>query len=245
MIPTSGRHPHRGRGVSDITCRFETINVLDPLGAGGGDAGNPADLPVGTQTWRSCYSTSTGARVEGPTLYTTTAPGPGGARNVTAELIDMALANIDIDLPVPHLSPPGQTVPNVTTWLWTEDIATQTASATASGVTITVTATLATTRYEINPSDDPAAASTDDHVVIVCAGAPHAFDPARPEREQATTCSHRFAAPTRDVTIDTTVTWRATWTASNGTSGDLGTIDRTVTMPYRVQEKETVIRTSG
>ena len=89
----------------------------------------------------------------------------------------------------------------------------------------------------------PAVARTDDGVVVTCTGPPKAFDPAVPVRDQTTACHHRFAAPTRDLTIDTTATWRLTWSATNGTTGDLGTIDRTTTTPYRVQEKETVIRT--
>lgn len=243
VIPTSGRNAHRGRGASKVTCRFQTIDVANPLGGTGADAGNPYDLPVGTQTWRSCYDTTTGARVEGPTLYTSTGPaaGGGGGPDLTAQLIDMALANIDIDLPEPRFSPPNQTFPNFDTWLWTNDLPTQTASATAAGVTITVSAKLSATKYEINAV--PGVTSHDDGVVITCTGAPTAYDPAKPDRDQSTSCHHRFAAPTRDLTIDTTATWRLTWTATNGTTGDLGTIDRTTTTPYRVQEKETVIRT--
>lgn len=243
VIPTSGRTAHRGRGASSITCRFETINVVDPVGGGGGDAGNPYDLPAGTQVWRSCFDSATGARVEGPTLYTTTGPraGGGGGPNLTAQLVDSALANIDVDLPVPGFSPPNETLPNLDTWLWVADRPTQTASASAAGVTVTVTAELRSTVFEINAA--AGVPSPDDGVVVRCVGRPVPYDPTRPDGDQRTTCSHRFAAPTRDLTIDATSTWDLRWSATNGTSGDLGTIDRTSTAAYRVQAKATVIRT--
>ncbi len=243
VIPTSGRNAHRGKGAGKVTCTFKTIDILNPLGGTGADAGNPYDLPVGTQVWRSCFDTSTGARVEGPTLYTSRGPAAGGGPGLAVELVDSALANIDIDLPVPRFSPPNQTFPNFDTWLWTNVLPAQTASATAAGVTVTVSAKLTTTKYEINAA--PGEVSRDDGVVVTCTGPPKAFDPAVPVRDQTTACHHRFAAPTRDLTIDTTATWRLTWSATNGTTGDLGTIDRTTTTPYRVQEKETVIRTGA
>ena len=55
--------------------------------------------------------------------------------------------------------------------------------------------------------------------------------------------TERFAAPTRDLTIATTTTWHLTWAGTNGSRGDLGTIARSTTSPYRVQVEETVIRT--
>lgn len=241
VIPTSGRNAHRGRGVSDVTCTFTAVNPIDPIGSGGGDVGNPNSLPEGTQSWRSCFSRSTGQRVSGPTLYTTPPPGAGGAPNVTGQLVDQALANIDIDVPTPHASPPGGTLPNIDTWFWTDETATQSASASAAGVTVTVTARLVSTTYEIQAVEG--SPSTDDGVVLTCSGAPKPFDTSKPERDQTSTCTHRFAAPTRDLTIDATVTWQAGWTATNGTIGDLGTIERTATLDYRVQEKHTVIRT--
>jgi len=213
-----------------VTCRFEAINVVDPMGGGGGDVGDPHSLPAGTQVWRSCFDASTGDRVEGPTLYTSTGPGGGGAPDVTARLVDSALANIDVDLPAPRFSPPGETIPNFETWLWTDDTAAERASASAAGVTVTVEAELTGTRFEF-----------DDGVTVRCDGRPVAYDPAGGDR-QRTTCSHRFAAPTRDLTVDVTSTWRLRWWATNGEGGDLGTIDRSTTVPYRVQVKETVIR---
>lgn len=236
-IPTTGRRAHRGRGAPTTTCTFYAINPLNPLGATGGEI-NPRDQPEGTQSWRICVDTATRQSTGIPTLYTTPPP---SSPDLTNQLVDQALANIDIDLPTPHLSPPNETFPNFDTWLWTDDLPTQTASASAAGVTATVTARLVSTRFQINPALDRA--SRDDNTTITCNGAPTPYDTALPEKAQRTTCSHRFSAPTRDLTIDTTATWQLAWTATNGTGANLGTVDRTVTTPYRVQEKQTVIRT--
>lgn len=236
-IPTTGRRAHRGRGAPTTTCTFYAINPLNPLGATGGEI-NPRDQPEGTQSWRTCVDTATRQSTGIPTLYTTPPP---SSPDLTNQLVDQALANIDIDLPVPHLSPPAETFPNFDTWLWTDDLPTQTASATAAGVTVTVIAQLVSTKYEILAV--PGKASRDDNKTITCNGAPTPYNPSRPDNTQRTTCSHRFSAPTRDLTIDTTATWQLAWTATNGTGANLGTVDRTVTTPYRVQEKQTVIRT--
>jgi len=221
-----------------VTCEFRAIDVANPLGAGG-EVGSPYEVPAGTQMWRSCFDAVSGRRVDGPTLYTSTGPAAGGAPDVTARLMESALANIDIDLPEPRFSPPTETIPNFETWLWVDGATVRTASASAGGVTVTVRAEPTGSRFEL--AAVPGVPSLDDGVVVTCAGTPPRFEPGR--GRQRTTCSHRFAAPTRDLTVEATTTWALRWSASNGEGDDLGTIDRSTTVPYRVQVKETVIRT--
>lgn len=240
VIPASGRSAHRGRGAPAITCRFEAFDLAGGIGSTGAAIDSPGALPGGVKIWRTCYD-ATGRRVEGPSLVTTSDPGAAGPA-VTQQLIELALANLDIDLPTTHLSPPAETLPNLDTWFWTDEQAVRRASASAGGVTITVTAHLTTTTYEIGA--DPAHPSPDDGTVIRCAGAPTPYRPEVDDAAQRTSCFHRFAAPTRDVAIETTSTWRLAWTATNGETGDLGTIDRTTSTPYRVQAKVTTMRTS-
>ena len=188
---------------------------------------------------------STG-HLSGPTIVTI---GPGSASRpvVTAALIDLALANIDIALPQPSISPPGATLPNLDTWMWIDDYPDERASASAAGVMITVVAELRSVSFGIGRADAAdnhgrRIASRDDAVTVRCArsGRPFPTDPH--PTSVAGACRHRFAAPTRNLTIDATTTWHIGWTATNGTSGDLGAVTRTTSVRYRVQEKRTVIR---
>ncbi|MFN8051028.1 MAG: hypothetical protein U0Q22_06310 [Acidimicrobiales bacterium] len=243
VIPTSGRTAQHGNGAPKVTCTFNAIDPLAPIGALGADVDSLSDLPAEVQVWRTCRD-ATGRVVEGPTLITTN--GPGAPRpDIVGQLRDQALANIDIELPVPRFSPPTETLPNLDTWFWTDDQTRQEASASAGGVTVTVTAELRSTQFEIAASAEPGTASRDDGVRVACPGAMPAYRPEVPPGDQSTTCHHRFAAPTRDLSIDVTSTWALSWSATNGTSGDLGAIERTSTAPYRVQAKRTVIRTPG
>lgn len=243
-IARSGRTAHRGGGARTISCTYRRSVSNTTHGQAGDDVANPHALEPGIILWRTCVNVATGASL-GTNIYTTTAPTPGApaAIDVTGQLIDAAMANIDIDLPEPHFSPPGTTLPNIDTWLWINDQAQQTASASAAGVTITVTAKVVNTTHEVMPSPNAGITSRDDHHRIVCTSVGVAYSP---ERDESTNgCRYRFSAPTRDLTVETTATWHASWAATNGTSGDLGTIERTTTTPYRVQEKHTVIRHSA
>lgn len=235
-IPTSGRTAHRGGGVATTTCSYRTIDAA-PFGPG--QATGPSAQPVAALIWRTCADAATGAAVGLPTLV----PGAPGAAaapvDPVPDLVDLATANIDIDLPIPQFSPPGATLPNVDTYLWTAPTPDPTASASAAGVTVTVTATPVGTRYRLLPGDRP---SADDGRIIDCDGRPAPYDAGRPVGGQPSRCRHRFRAPTRDLEVDVTATWHLTWTATNGERGDLGRVARTVTVPYRVQAAVTVIR---
>lgn len=233
-IPTSGRTAHRGGGVVTTTCTYRTVDAA-PLGPG--QATSPSAQPAGTAIWRTCTDARTGAAVGLPSLITT-APGAVPAPfDPVPDLVDLATANIDIDLPEPAFSPPGATLSNVDTYLWTAPGPDPTASASAAGVTVTVTAVPVRTVFRVGGG-----ASRDDGRVITCRGRPVPYDVARPAGDQRSTCVHRFHPPTREVSVDVTATWHLTWAATNGVRGDLGEVSRTTTVPYRVQAATTVIR---
>ncbi|MEW6154219.1 MAG: hypothetical protein AB1673_09565 [Actinomycetota bacterium] len=80
---------------------------------------------------------------------------------------------------------------------------------------------------------------------VVC-GAGTAWDPALREEEQSSDCAHTYrrssaGQPGLAYFASATVTWEATWTASNGESGSLGTASRTTEFRMRVAEGQAVV----
>jgi hypothetical protein len=236
----NGSH-QSGTAGPTLICKWAAYNHVNPLGSEGPITDFGARIP-GERYWRSCYNAATGQRVEGPELRTyTPADAAQSAAELRAELVNQARTQLTINLPNTAFSPSTQTLPNLRTWLWDTNPTTQTTSATAGGVTLTLTATHTTSTFRINPAVEADAPSVDDNTTITCNGPGTAYNPAKPAKDQKPSCSVFLHAPTRQITITTTATWEMTWTATDGTNGNLGTITRQNTTPYRIQELHTTI----
>jgi len=187
------------------------------------------DVQPGNVLIRICEDRVTGRTVSGPAFVTIGAPDSAATLDA---LIDQAMANLDVNLPVPVSSPAnGVTLPHIDTWFWIANTESQTRSASAAGITATVRSTLADVTFDLGADG-----------TLRCPGGGTPYDMSRPSRGQRSECAHAFAAPTRAIDIDVTATWRITWSASTGASGDLGTVSRTSTLPLQIQEHATVIR---
>jgi len=187
------------------------------------------DVQPGNVLIRICEDRVTGRTVSGPAFVTIGAPDSAATLDA---LIDQAMANLDVDLPVPASSPAnGVTLPHIDTWFWIANTESQTRSASAAGITATVRSTLVDVTFDLGADG-----------MLRCPGGGTPYDLSRPSRGQRSECAHAFAAPTRAIDIDVTATWRITWSASTGASGDLGTVSRTSTLPLQIQEHATVIR---
>ena len=236
----NGSH-QSGTAGPTLICKWAAYNHVNPLGSEGPITDFGARIP-GERYWRSCYNAATGQRVEGPELRTyTPADAAQSAAELRAELVNQARTQLTINLPNTAFSPSTQTLPNLRTWLWDTNPTTQTTSATAGGVTLTLPATHTTSTFRINPAVEADAPSVDDNTTITCNGPGTAYNPAKPAKDQKPSCSVFLHAPTREITITTTATWEMTWTATDGTNGNLGTITRQNTTPYRIQELHTTI----
>jgi len=141
-----------------------------------------------------------------------------------------------ITAPTPELSPPTVGYVNLETWLATTDPGPLTATASIPTLSVTATATVESTTWTTGDSGDE----------ITCDGVGVAWTPGTPSDREAP-CGHTYTAhgsPLLDsepFTITVTQTWHVTWQASNGESGDLGTIaGPTATITYEVREIQTI-----
>ena len=138
--------------------------------------------------------------------------------------------------PTPELSPPTVGYVNLETWLATTDPGPLTATASIPGLSVTATGTVESTTWTTGDGDDE----------ITCDGVGVAWTPGTPSDREAP-CGHTYTAhgsPLLDsepFTITVTQTWHVTWQASNGESGDLGTIaGPAATITYEVREIQTI-----
>lgn len=167
--------------------------------------------------------------------------------NVDAtDLARQALATAPLPSPVISLRPdiPLITLTNYPEWLWIQPDAWQTvtASATLDGLTATVTAVPFQVMWD---SGDPRA--TSDERYIKCNGPGKALptNPSYMDRLEDSGCTYFYrhtSGKEPDLTFDlsATIHWRVTWTATNGTSGNLGTVSRTSAIPVKVGEHQVI-----
>ena len=132
--------------------------------------------------------------------------------------------------PTPLLSPDpasGGWV-NFETWLAVNDPGTVTA--TAQLVNLSATATARVTGIEWTPGDGASA--------IVCK--PFGSLPPSASHTGRAPCGHTFVVPSHGYAGSVTLVWSASWTASNGATGDLGEVRTTLPLSYRVREIQTI-----
>jgi hypothetical protein len=137
--------------------------------------------------------------------------------------------------PAIQMSPPPDqgAIVNVPLWLWIDRDAWQPTSATASvdGVTVTATATPDRVIWRLG-----------DGGQVTCDGPGVPYDPARPEADQHSDCTHVFDRSGL-FPITATVEWRATWNVAGGTGGgDLGVVQRTSSTTIQVSEIQALNR---
>ena len=140
--------------------------------------------------------------------------------------------------PTPALSPDlaiGGYV-NFETWLSVADPGVVTATSAIPGLSATATARVV--RIEWHPGDGS---------LMTCQ--PFGGLPPTPGFTGKAPCGHTFTRPSVAKATGTTddryhglvtLVWAVSWTASNGTSGDLGEVSSTVPFVYRVREIQTI-----
>jgi hypothetical protein len=202
-----------------------------PVTAGPGDVNPITGQPVpagSTQVMLFCNG------VYVTTIVVPPGGGPLGPRMTGVQLAQQAFASFHLTTPVPVVSP-AEAVVHLPTWLWlTAGWATQSATASVPGLSATVTATPAKVVWTMG--DGQLATCFGPGVVYRLDIAPDA---------QTSDCTATYidtsaSQPNQTYQATVTVFYHATWTATDGTAGDLGTLSASTAFAVRVAEVQSI-----
>lgn len=152
------------------------------------------------------------------------------------QLAREALSYEPLPKPQPLTSPPNaKTYVNLKTWLAVSGWESVETSAGVPGLTTTVVAEPKEAIWKMG-----------DGQTVRCTGPGKAYDPGVPEAAQDTDCGHIYrrssagVSPGDDYPATVTVTYRVTWSATDGSRGDLGMLPVTTNFAMRVREVQLV-----
>ncbi len=153
-------------------------------------------------------------------------------------VVAAAQQQLVLDVPEVATSPPrgGTQLVGVPVWFWVDDAEPTATTATVPGLAATLTATPWTTHVSISGGSGP---STADDVSFDCPGGGTPWVAGRHGERERSDCSHAFDWHGTH-TVDVTVDWALTWTATNGQSGTLPAASRTTTFTLRIEEAQAV-----
>lgn len=152
---------------------------------------------------------------------------PGGAPAVTgAQLAREAFSSFAVSAPTPEFSPTTSVV-GVATWLWLEGgWSSHSATASVPGLSATVTAEPTSVIWSMG-----------DGGQTVCDGPGKPWNPNNPNA--TTDCSYTYPVAGH-FTATVIVYYQTTWSASDGTAGQLAAITGRTTVPVTVEEIQAV-----
>lgn len=156
-----------------------------------------------------------------------------GAPNAVdpAEVAAGVLRRMTVPVPEVTLSPAGEQIVNLPSWLWVANWEPLTGTASVGGVTVTVTARPSSARWTFG----------DDTSLSCAPGVPWS-----PEADRSRACTHTWtrssaSQPAERYRLGVSVTWAASYSVTGGAGGGaLPSITRTATVPVRVAEVQAV-----
>lgn len=156
-------------------------------------------------------------------------------------LVAFAEEQLDLELPSVATSPVrgGLQLVGVPVWFWVDNFEATSTTAEVPGLGATLTATPTRTRFAINGPGRGGPDATSE--TLVCDGAGTAWEAGSGADPWAgSDCSYGFDwAGT--FTVEATVDWDLTWTATNGQSGTLPAVSRTTTFTLDVEQAQAVV----
>ncbi|HEX6419413.1 MAG TPA: hypothetical protein VFZ77_13010, partial [Acidimicrobiales bacterium] len=161
-------------------------------------------------------------------------PGPD-----LAALARQARDQVPFTHPVPATSPAIalEQITGLPTWLWIDPAGWRTLAARAEipGFWVEATATPRRVVWDMG-----------DGTRVTCDGPGTPYDPAVPDADQRTDCSHVYqhvsaGRPGGRVAASATIEWSVSWRASTGAGGDLAGASRTTSFDLTVTERQAVV----
>ena len=215
--------PGSSGGSGRAVCEYRLLPIDDDFTVYDDETGRPIETD-GTGSWyeKWCDGTFYGS------IYV--------SRRDPQLLLDEARRYLELPTPEPQLSPPGDQIVNVASWLAVTDWSTQRSTVSVPGITVTVDAVPESVTWSMG----------DGTAAVVCTGPGSIYVPTEPVAEQQPTCTHTFARssarePSGAFIVTVTVRWLATWTVTGFPGGGpLGTIARSSTFPIRVAEVQAI-----
>ncbi|CAN5494126.1 hypothetical protein BH10ACT1_BH10ACT1_35010 [soil metagenome] len=143
-----------------------------------------------------------------------------------------------LEMPDVASSPPrGSTqLVGVPVWFWVTNSKPASATVSVPGLSATLTAEPTALHIRISGGSGAAAA---DNVTVDCPGSGTPYDKTENGPTDTSDCSHVFDW-NDTFTIDATVDWSLSWTATNGQVGTLPTVSRTTSFTLQLEEAQAV-----
>lgn len=152
--------------------------------------------------------------------------GPAGPGVTGAQLARQAFSSFQVAPPMPRFSP-AESVVGAATWLWLDQgWASRSVTASVPGLSATVTAEPSRVVWNMGDGDQ-----------TVCDGPGKAWDSNQPNA--TTYCSYTYPVAGH-FTVTVTVYYATTWSASDGTAGQLAAITGWTSVPVTVNEIQAV-----
>lgn len=172
----------------------------------------------------------------------TVAPPSGGVEMIVVDpriLAERAAAALDLPTPVIRMSPSGDQVAQLPSWLWIGGgrWQPQQVSASAGPVTSTVTARPSRVVWDMGNGDR-----------VVCDGPGRPYQPRFAGRPDATDCRYTYrngsaSQPGAAYQVTATVDWRLSWSATGAPGGgSLGVVPMSTTRSVRVSEVQALVQ---
>jgi hypothetical protein len=157
----------------------------------------------------------------------------GPAAPSPAALATQAENNLRLAAPLMHLSPTGQQLVNLPTWLWldAQSWAAQSATATVPGVSVTATAIPTSVSWSMG-----------DGNVVTCTGPGTAYTPSATPSSASPTCGYTYRRSSSGhadsaFTVTATVRWSVIW-AGGGLGGTFADLSTTTAAEVPVAESQ-------